>query len=168
MSRVAQNERKMKTAMAFNVSSVGLSPQRDNPRMQYRSRPVSVAVDPISLVISECTAITSAVHKHARSSHSSVSAILGGNPNPVFLGPPGPVRTFSSRALDGDIPDEGIPYDRVPNDILHTRWGLRGRNGKTMQGNPTIAGFGKLRHEIAIVKGWPDHICRISTTANHF
>ncbi|OAA33657.1 Sec7 domain-containing protein [Moelleriella libera RCEF 2490] len=64
-----------------------MTPHNDAPRMQYRNRPVSVAVDPISLVISECISITSAIQKHARSPHSSVTAILGGSPNPIQLGP---------------------------------------------------------------------------------
>jgi brefeldin A-resistance guanine nucleotide exchange factor 1 len=112
--------------------------------MQYRSRPVSVAVDPISLVISECISITSAIQKHARSPHSSVSAILGGNPNPIHLGPPSPAR---GRSKSPNIGVDGA------SDAVTNRWGLRGQRGKSMQDNPMIAGFGKLRHEIAGMKG---------------
>ena len=108
------------------------------PRMQYRSRPVAVAVDPVSLVISECTSITSAIQKHARSPHPSVSAILGGNPNSIQLGPP--LRAGKDTA-DGE------------DDVLANRWGLRGQKGRSMQDNPMITGFGKLRHEIAGIKG---------------
>ncbi|KAF5990130.1 hypothetical protein FBULB1_242 [Fusarium bulbicola] len=115
-------------------------------RMQYRSRPVSVAVDPVSLVISECISITSAIQKYARSPHSSVSAILGGSPNPVQLGPPSPSPRGRSKSpaasISGDASHEG----------LTNRWGLRGQRGKSMQDNPLIAGFGKLRHELAGVK----------------
>ncbi|KAF4507031.1 hypothetical protein G6O67_005708 [Ophiocordyceps sinensis] len=32
------------------------------------------------------------------------------------------------------------------------RWGLRGQKGRSMQDNPMVAGFGKLRHEVAAVK----------------
>lgn len=116
--------------------------------MQYRSRPVSVAVDPVSLVISECISITSAIQKNARSPHSSVSAILGGSPNPIHLGPPSP-------ALGGRAPS---PAGSISSDItqdagLANRWGLRGQKGKSMQDNPMIAGFGKLRHELAGIRG---------------
>lgn len=120
-----------------------------SPRMQYRSRPVTVAVDPISLVISECISITSAVQKHARSPHSSVSAILGGNPNPIHLGPLSPgLRDRRTASTDGTGNTDGAA------DVVNAnRWGLRGQKGKSMQDNPLISGFGTLRHEIAGIKG---------------
>jgi golgi-specific brefeldin A-resistance guanine nucleotide exchange factor 1 len=126
------------------------------PRMRYRSRPVSVAVDSVSLVISECISITSAFQKHARSPHSAVSAILGGSPNPVHLGPPGP-------ALRGGIksPAADSAGDVLPDVGLANRWGLRGKRGKSIQDNPLMAGFGKLRHELAGIKGYfilPRHL----------
>lgn len=112
-------------------------------RMQYRSRPVSVAVDPVSLVISECIAITSAIQKHARSPHSSVSAILGGSPNIIQLGPAEP----RGRR------DRTSAADPLAGDMATNRWGLRGKKGKSMQDNPLISGFGRLRQELAGVEG---------------
>ncbi|KAL2120829.1 hypothetical protein VTJ04DRAFT_4856 [Mycothermus thermophilus] len=111
-------------------------------RMQYRSRPVSVAVDPVSLVISECIAITSALQKYARSPHSSVSAILGGSPNLIQLVPPNASGTRRSKKAGED----------GASDLAANRWGLRGKKGKSMQDNPLIAGFGRLRQELAGVK----------------
>lgn len=130
------------------LGSTNLGQRTDTPRMQYRSRPVSVAVDPVSLVISECISITSAIQKHARSQHSSVSAILGGNPNPIQLGPPSPSLRGQSKSPPGDVGG-----DAAQDAVLSNRWGLRGQRGKSMQDNPMIAGFGKLRHEIAGSKG---------------
>lgn len=124
-------------------------PQHEAPRMQYRSRPVSVAVDPISLVISECISITSSIQKHARSPHSSVSAILGGNPNPVQLGPAGAIMIMRHKPRATDTPNVE-PTEEVASSS--NRWGLRGQKGKSMQDNPMIAAFGKLRHEIAVIK----------------
>lgn len=115
------------------------------PRMQYRNRPVSVAVDPVSLVISECISITSAVQKYARSPHSSVSAILGGNPNPINLG----ARSAKPRRKSQAGGAAADAQDLAAN----TRWGLRGQKGKSMQDDPMISGFGALRHDIAGVKG---------------
>ncbi|KAI6782702.1 uncharacterized protein J7T54_000845 [Emericellopsis cladophorae] len=112
--------------------------------MQYRSRPVSVAVDPVSLVISECISITSAMQKHARSQHSSVSAILGVNPNPIHLGPPIPTLRGGDRESSSNA-----DTDDANEHALGNRWGLRGQRGKSMQDNPMISGFGKLRHDIA-------------------
>lgn len=122
----------------------------DAPRMQYRSRPVSVAVDPISLVISECISITSAIHKHARSPHSSVSAILGGSPNPVHLGPPSPRLGARSKSPAGSV---GASRDGTSESGVTNRWGLRGQKGKSVLDNPLIAGFGKLRLDLAGTKG---------------
>ena len=126
------------------------TPHPDAPRMQYRNRPVSVAVDPISLVISECISITSAIQKHARSPHSSVSAILGGSPNPLNLGltippPKSRIKSAASGVESADVSSD--------NNGTSNRWGLRGQKGRSMQDNPLIAAFGKLRHELAGVKG---------------
>ncbi|KAK3991403.1 hypothetical protein QBC44DRAFT_237285 [Cladorrhinum sp. PSN332] len=122
---------------------------RFSSRMQYRSRPVTVAVDPVSLVISECIAITSAIQKHARSPHSSVSAILGGSPNLIQLVPPrgpgGGGRKSSSAGGDAAA-------DAAAHDLATNRWGLRGKKGKSLADNPLISGFGRLRAELAGVK----------------
>ncbi|KAB5540408.1 hypothetical protein GE09DRAFT_1137057 [Coniochaeta sp. 2T2.1] len=115
-------------------------------RMQYRSRPVSVAVDPVSLVISECIAITSAIQKYARSQHSSVSAILGGSPNIVQLGPPPSAHRHRNKGSSATAP---VSRDGA-GDL--NRWGLRGKKGKSMQDNPLISGFGRLRQELTGVK----------------
>jgi len=149
MSQNARLSDIMGSSSRFEAGNAAL-PFVDAPRMHYRSRPVSVAVDPISLVISECIAITSAIQKHARSPHSSVSAILGGNPNPIQLGPAGAAKTMrhSPRATDTHT------IERTDDiSALNNRWGLRGQKGNSMQNNPLIAAFGKLRHEIAIVRG---------------
>lgn len=117
-------------------------------RMQYRRRPVSVAVDPVSLVITECITITSAIQKYARSPHSSVSAILGGSPNVVQLGAPGVRGARKSSGSGPGVGGDG-PIDLGPA----SRWGLRGKKGKSMQDNPLISGFARLRHELTGVKG---------------
>jgi len=126
-------------------SSPGLSL---SSRMQYRSRPVSVAVDPVSLVITESIAITSAIQKSSRSHNSFVSAILGGSPSIIQLVPPdGPGARRQPKTPAVDAQDDG------PADASANRWGLRGKKGKSMQDNPLIAGFGRLRHKLAGVKG---------------
>ncbi|KAI0154872.1 Sec7-domain-containing protein [Xylariaceae sp. FL1272] len=119
---------------------------RSSPGTQYRSRPVSVAVDPVSLVISECISVTSAMRKHARWAGSSVSSILGGNPNPVQLGRPNPLLRPGSRG------GANAAFDGVQDLGAANRWGLRGTRGKSMQDNPLMAGFGRLRHELSSCK----------------
>ena len=129
-------------------------------RMQYRSRPVSVAVDPVSLVISECIAITSAIQKYARSPHSSVSAILGGSPNLVQLGLPASALRPRSKPSSAAVPAAG---DATGDLGPANRWGLRGKKGKSMQDNPLISGFGRLRQELTGVKGMVAHVTQTMT-----
>ncbi|PHH73087.1 hypothetical protein CDD82_5663 [Ophiocordyceps australis] len=126
-------------------------PQHEAPRMRYRNRPVAVAMDPVSLVISECISITSAVQKHSRASHSSVSAILGGSPNPLQFAPPGVIsssqargskRAMSLSPVSGDVKLEATA-------AANNRWGLRGQKSNSMQDSPIVAAFSKLRHELA-------------------
>ncbi|KAK8119006.1 uncharacterized protein PG998_003632 [Apiospora kogelbergensis] len=122
-----------------------------NAPYQYRSRPVSVAVDPVGLIISECTSVTSAMRKHARWEHSSVSWILGGNPNPVQLAPPSPMLRPGSRSSNTTVGGDG-----AQDSVAANRWGLRGNKGKSMLDNPLMAGFGRLRHELSSCKNIHD------------
>lgn len=116
---------------------------------------VSIAIDPVALITTECITITSAMRKHARWAHSSVSTILGGSPNPSTSsfqtsrpGTPSDDRTIKREArirpLTAGDDDGGS---------LASRWGLRGKKGKSMQDNPLMAGFAGLRREIADCKG---------------
>ena len=102
---------------------------------------ISIAVDPVALVITECIAVTSAMRKHARWAHSSVAAILGGSstkPPPYVEGRRGPGAGIVT------------PQD---DDSLGGRWGLRGKKGKSMQDNPLISAFTRLRSDLKHCKG---------------
>jgi hypothetical protein len=113
--------------------------------------PVSVAVDPVVLITTECITVTSAMRKHARWAHSSVSAILGGSTSPSNLGrystlgdDLGHIRGHRSKLSPTGSNEDGG---------LANRWGLRGKKGKSMQDNPLMAGFGRLRRELVGCKG---------------
>ena len=104
-----------------------------------------IAVDPVALVTTECITVTSSMRKHARWAHSSVSAILGGNAaSRVYdrdtSAPPSPQngasRTKSQAAEAGE------------DHALANRWGLRGKKGKSMQDNPLISAFTRLRCDL--------------------
>jgi hypothetical protein len=116
-----------------------------------RPTPVSVAVDPVALITTECITVTSAMRKHARWAHSSVSAILGGSTSPSSSG------RYST--LGDDLgPNRGhrrksSPVGSNEDSGLANRWGLRGKKGKSMQDNPLMAGFGRLRRELVGCKG---------------
>ncbi|KAF2121528.1 cytohesin-2 [Lophiotrema nucula] len=99
-------------------------------------RPISVAVNPVALVVTECITVTSAMRKHARWAHSSVSAILGGSSNKT------PAIAKRDRAGQG-IVSGGEQEEAVPS-----RWGLRGKKGKSLQDNPLISAFARLRNDL--------------------
>ena len=104
-------------------------------------RDISVAVNPVALVTAECITVTSAMRKHARWAHSSVSAILGGTSAKT--------PTVHRRERSG----QGIIAPREPEDSAPSRWGLRGKKGKSMQDNPLITAFARLRSDLKGCKG---------------
>ena len=113
----------------------------------------SAAVDPVALVTSECIAVTSAMRKHARWAHSSVSAILGGGASAVRS-------QEATRSTDASGPSRS-GLRSWSQDILNNtaqkpdgtgainRWGLRGKRGKSMQDNPLIYAFLQLRSDLS-------------------
>ncbi|KAF4624668.1 hypothetical protein G7Y89_g13500 [Cudoniella acicularis] len=119
--------------------------------MPSRRTAVSVAVDPVALITTECITVTSAMRKHARWAHSSVSAILGGSSSPITPNlqnsRPGTPRDDLASRKGGKRPSAGFT-DGVDDGGLANRWGLRGKKGKSMQDNPLMAGFGRLRREL--------------------
>ena len=104
-------------------------------------RPITVAVNPVALVVTECITVTSAMRKHARWAHSSVAAILGSSSNKT------PAVQRRDRAGQG-ITGPGEQDEAVPS-----RWGLRGKKGKSMQDNPLMSAFARLRNDLKGCKG---------------
>lgn len=117
---------------------------------------VSIAVDPVALITTECITVTSAMRKHARWAHSSVSAILGVtsplNPATQDSRPSTPRDDPGNRRGPKSRPSLGYT-DAGDDEGLANRWGLRGKKGKSMQDNPLMAGFGRLRRELIGCKG---------------
>ena len=109
-----------------------------------KSASLSVAVGPVALVVTECITVTSAMRKHARWQHSSVSAILGGGANK-----PPPYQRRPKE--DKGHPDQGKKHDG--EEALASRWGLRGKKGKSMEDNPLMASFTRLRSDLKDCKG---------------
>lgn len=109
-----------------------------------QSRLISVAVDPVALVVTECITVTSAMRKHARWAQSSVSAILGGGSSRP---PPSPRWEKDKRSAPGTP----VPGDE--DDAAASRWGLRGKKGKSMQDNPLMSAFTRLRSDLKGCRG---------------
>jgi len=108
----------------------------------FDPRPISVAVNPVALVVTECITVTSAMRKHARWAHSSVSAILGGSSNKT------PAIQKRDRSGQGVVSGAGEQEEAVPS-----RWGLRGKKGKSLQDNPLMSAFARLRSDLKGCKG---------------
>lgn len=122
--------------------------------MASRSPSVSVAVDPVALITTECITVTSAMRKHARWAHSSVSSILGGSASPTLSNSrPGTPRDELPGRKGQKVRPSIAPFEGNDDGGLANRWGLRGKKGKSMQDNPLMAGFGRLRRELAGCKG---------------
>ena len=107
------------------------------------NRPITVAIDPIALVITECITVTSAMRKHARWAHSSVAAILGGATRQA----PSDRKSNHARVMSS----ESINQDE--DGFLAGRWGLRGKKGASMQDNPLLSAFARLRSDLKSCKG---------------
>ncbi|KKZ67911.1 hypothetical protein EMCG_06440 [[Emmonsia] crescens] len=112
---------------------------------------IPIAVNPVELVTTECITITSSMRKHSRWAHSSVAAILGGG---------GASRSYeleisvpSNVSLEAKSPPKIAPkkFGAVGVEGEHalaSRWGLRGKKGKSMQDNPLMSAFTRLRIDL--------------------
>ena len=109
---------------------------------------ISIAVDPVALITTECITVTSAMRKHARWAQSSVSAILGGG---------GALDSGRTNRLHEHMKRGALhtkPLSRPGNNFLaeedgiSSRWGLRGKKGKSMQDNPLMSAFARLRSDL--------------------
>ena len=147
LMEVQYAERNHRPAKAGQQVTNGLPRELTLPTMS-REKSLSVAVDAVALITTECITVTSAMRKHARWAHSSVTAILGGSPS------------FSRTADASSIPTSRgtseLPYDagRIGNgsgagdNLLASRWGLRGKKGRSIQDDPLIAAFARLRNDL--------------------
>ena len=136
----AQNKSQMRENYPMADLEAFQQQDRVPPTLTGHNR-ISIAVDPVALVITECIAVTSAMRKHARWAHSSVTAILGGSSTKV------PPYVEGRRG-----PGAGITTSQE-DDSLGGRWGLRGKKGKSMQDNPLISAFTRLRSDLKQCKG---------------
>lgn len=115
---------------------------------KHQDSGIAIAVDPVALITTECITVTSAMRKHARWAHTSVSAILGGG---ATISGGREVKPDTKGSHTHDRSERSL---RVPNgalgsdDSLANRWGLRGKKGKSMQDNPLMSAFARLRNDL--------------------
>lgn len=128
----------------------------DLPANVTNNDAISITINPVALITTECIAITSAMRKHSRWAQSSVSTILGGGGRRLQNGDAsrtlpssrvGGQYTGSSTARTGSVTVNGGGTPTLAN-----RWGLRGQKGKSMQDNPLLSAFGQLRSDLSSCK----------------
>ncbi len=114
----------------------------------------AVAIDPVALVVTECITVTSAMRKHARWAHSSISSILGASNSSLR---PTPSEPSSPRSSNYERNRASSKIDLIEDDgSLTSRWGLRGKKGQSMQDNPLMSAFAKLRVDLKVCKNIQD------------
>ncbi len=124
-------------------------PQRHDPHRLQRpttSPTISIAVDPVALITTECITVTSAMRKHSRWAQSSVSAILGGGQE-VGRAPKSTEKELSLGQQQGPSGKAFNGLARV-DDTLANRWGIRGKKGRSIRDNPLMSAFARLRHDL--------------------
>ena len=150
---------------ASTVEDDGFMATSSQPKRQYQwlsqaastGNSISIAIDPVALITTECITVTSAMRKHTRWAQSSVSAILGGatsvsngrESNASYRGKD-KASSPSSLPQRAKIADGGLEGG---DGTLASRWGLRGKKGKSMQDNPLISAFARLRHDLRGCQG---------------
>ncbi len=127
-----------------------MPPLNDTATSGIKPLPISVAIDPVALITTECITVTSAMRKHARWAHSSVAAILGG----------GTASLSPMPSISRNNSQNGLAMRTQDDAAVVNRWGSRGQRGKSLKDNPLMAGFGRLRSDLAGCKGtffpWPN------------
>ncbi|KPI38130.1 uncharacterized protein AB675_1158 [Cyphellophora attinorum] len=131
----------------------------DGSRRPSVFRP-AIAIDAVALITTECITITSAMRKNPRWAQSNISTILGGGASKEKE--KDILRSASQRARRTagrlSIPDPtsraATPNNREPAEedsdtTLASRWGLRGKKGKSLADDPLLAAFARLRRDLA-------------------
>src|SRR5947209_11625395 len=106
------------------------SPSLSNfPGLPTNMDAISITINPVALITTECIAITSAMRKHSRWAQSSVSAILGGGGRRLQNGDsprPLPSRVANQSAGPSVARPGSITANGGGTPTLANRWGLRG------------------------------------------
>ncbi|KAL8699180.1 MAG: hypothetical protein Q9224_001529 [Gallowayella concinna] len=147
-SKEAQYARRDRKGEMHPAHLINGSPHDPTMPAMPREREMSVAIDAVALITTECITVTSAMRKHARWAHSSVSAILGGGPS--FSRAPETDSQSRGRGkpeTQHDTHSSG-PGSGAGDNLLASRWGLRGKKGRSMQDDPLIAAFARLRNDL--------------------
>jgi brefeldin A-resistance guanine nucleotide exchange factor 1 len=125
----------------------GASPADRRPEL-------TITIEPVALITTECITITSAMRKHSRWAQSSVSAILGGSTGKQqeveFYNQSSRNNDPSSRQRGPKIADPTkAELNGTGEQSLASRLGLRNKKGKEVKENPLLSAFARLRRDLA-------------------
>ena len=115
---------------------------------------LTITIEPVALITTECITITSAMRKHSRWAQSSVSAILGGSTGKQqemeFYSQTSRTDNVSTRQRGPKIPDPSkAELNGSGEQSLASRLGLRNKKGKEVKENPLLSAFARLRRDLA-------------------
>ena len=133
------------TKGALEISERVVSPET----LDQSYAAVSISIDPVALISTECITITSAMRKDVRLARSSVSTILGGG---------GPYRAgLRSDYIKEKEKGEGIRTNGTACNDLYignndndstSYWGRKGKKATALQDNPLQSAFARLRSDL--------------------
>ena len=115
---------------------------------------LTIAIEPVALITTECITVTSAMRKHSRWAQSSVSAILGGSTGKQqemeFYNQSSKRNDTSSRYRGPKIADPTkAELNGAGEQSLASLLGLRNKKGKEVKENPLLSAFARLRRDLA-------------------
>ena len=148
----------VKPGSALSSNDRGSAASQDSPSPNSHKHmqgpmAISITVNPVALITTECVTITSALRKHGRLGQSSVSAILGGGSGKMQereYSRPSPRSSLSiERKRIPRIDDSGVSALNGGDHTLAGRWGLRGQRGRSQQDNPLMSAFAQLRGDLS-------------------
>ena len=123
------------------------------PQQTQDRQAIPTAIHPVTLITTECVAITSAMRKHGRLGQSTVSAILGGGSGILrekSVKSSSPRTKLSQREIHTTRSvDKGVKAPDGDGNTLAGRWGLRGQRGKSQRDHPIISAFAQLRSDLS-------------------
>jgi brefeldin A-resistance guanine nucleotide exchange factor 1 len=115
---------------------------------------LTITIEPVALITTECITVTSAMRKHSRWAQSSVSAILGGSTGKQqemeFYNQSSKSNDTSSRPRGPKIADPTkAELNGAGEQSLASLLGLRNKKGKEIKENPLLSAFARLRRDLA-------------------
>ena len=137
---------------AFTASPLRTdAPLEQFPELTTTMSSISITINPIALITTECVTVASAMRKTSKWAQSSAAAILGGGAGKLAgkdVSRPSSRASGQTRTPSIALSGANILHSEG-EESLASRWGLRGKKGRSMQDNPLLSAFARLRTDLA-------------------